>query len=196
MARNFASTGVQTGDVVSGTTSETFLASCYAVSPSGPGGYTAGVRGSDNGRSYRITARGCYTSAASTPGTLTFKVYWTANTTNVQLGTSGAISLPTSASNWYWEIDGRLTIAKGASGTAAVIGFVGKLIIQGASNATLIYPLNANSGTGTAWFVTGSSGCQTNGFTNYYARISAQFSSSTTNTLTMQSFEADPWGVS
>jgi hypothetical protein len=196
MPRNFATTYVQSGDVVSGTTNETFPSTAFAVSPSGPGGYSAGTRGSENGRSFHVVIRGCYTSAASSPGTLTMKMYWTANTTNVQLGTTGAITLPTSASNWYWEIEGRVTIAKGANGTAAIIGFVGKLTLQGASNAPLIYPMNVNSGTGTAWFVTGSSGCQTNGFTNYYIRPSFQFSSSTTNALTMQSFEVTPEGVS
>lgn len=85
------------------------------------------------GASLHIQAAGYY-SNTGTP-TITFKVKHGATV----LGSTGAVTTTTGATNWQWWFDGQIT-ARTVGGSAGMI-VEGRLLIQTGANAISIYPM-------------------------------------------------------
>lgn len=92
---------------------------------------------------YRLRAFGRVSSDASTPGTLTLKIKYGATALATQ-----TITLAASLSNNAFEIDSIIDF-EGISGTASSskVSVNGRILFQSTSNAALVFPLFAGTGT-------------------------------------------------
>jgi hypothetical protein len=132
-------------------------AATATISPEGAGGTGADplVYTLYEGLDLRVRARGVYTNG-STATNGTFALYASASGTaasgGTSLATTGALALPTSVTNLYWEIDALIQCRQWAQGTATPTLYThGALRIQlatpsGTTGNEQVWPMPATNG--------------------------------------------------
>ncbi len=129
------------------------------------------------GQVWQITAAGILTTATSTPGTLTLTGYCGGTSLTTAIISTGALTLYTSATNACWQVQIYIRIHGAPSATTAVYSFGTATGITAAGGTNMI-PATASAG------APGS----LNATTTNLVQLGAQFSSSTTNTITCYQF--------
>jgi hypothetical protein len=125
------------------------------------------------GQRLRVKAYGILTTAASSQGTLTLGVYW-GGVAGTALAVTAANTAPASASSWPWKLN--LEIYVRAVGSSGSVWCNGEADIASSLTAYTGYAL-PSSQTQPISVTTSSANALT---------VGAQFSSSTTNTITCE----------
>jgi hypothetical protein len=166
---------------VANTATETALGAVFIVQNS----YTVQTVNNYPGRSYNYRARGYVNSDATTPGTLTLRLRYgstnPATSSGTQLVSSGAMTLPASLVNAILDIDCDVDFESiSSTASASKVSVNGRVMLQGLSNAPLVFPFMGAFGTPPANQITVDT------TTFYYMQLTAQFSSAlATNTITV-----------